>query len=94
MTSRTRTRFGGLGADPMPTVEREWIEKETRRRSMIWPRHVLASTEAQILDAATLAVDLYETAAAYGIDRGTADAVTSFMDAAIDAIRARDRDRE
>jgi hypothetical protein len=86
-----RRSFGGMAGGPMPAADRAWIEQETRRRSMIWPPNVQASTEAQILEAAALAIDLYETAASYGIARGTADGVTSFIDSAIDVIRARDR---
>lgn len=86
--------FGGLSAGPMPAADRAWIARETRTRcgqrsAMAGPVHAL--TERQIGAATALAVDLYETAEAYGIDRGTADGVTSFIDAAIDGIRARDR---
>lgn len=89
-------RFGGLSAGPMPAVDREWIEQETRRRCLA--RLTLAdrvedgtTTDSQIAESAALAVDLYETAASYGISKAAADAVTSFIDVAIDAIRARDR---
>jgi hypothetical protein len=75
----------------MPTADREWVEQETRKRSMIWPPNVPASTEKQIEESAALAVDLYEVAASYGMDRDQVHGVTSFIDAAIDGIRARDR---
>jgi len=75
-----------------------WVARETRRRCAdlnIASRHGNAGTitERQIQEAAALAVDLYDTASAYGIDRGTADAVTSFISAAIDGILARDCSR-
>lgn len=85
------SRFGGLSAGPMPTADREWVEAETRRRSMIWPPNVPASTDAQIAESAALAVDMYELAQSYGITRGVVDGVTSLIDSAIDAIRVRDR---
>jgi hypothetical protein len=47
--------------------------------------------ERQVDDVAALAVDLYETAARHGIGRADADGVTSFICAAIDGIRMRDR---
>lgn len=84
-------RFGGMSAGPMSDVERTWVEAETRRRSMIWPPNVVDSTEDQILESAELAIELYELVASYGVDRGTVDGVTSLIDSAIDAIRARDR---
>jgi hypothetical protein len=49
------------------------------------------AAEQQVRDAVNLAVDLYQTAARYGISRPDADAVTSFISAAIDGIRMRDR---
>jgi len=67
-----------------------WVEREVRRRS-VWPHTAVASTEAQIVDAAGLAVALYEAAAAYGVDRRALENVTDFIAAAIDGIRMRDR---
>jgi len=80
-----------MATGPMPEAERTWVQQETRRRSMIWPPNIPASTEAQIAESTALAIELYETAAAYRVTRGAADGVTSFIDAAIDVIRARDR---
>jgi len=77
-----------LAAD---ATDAAWVEREVRRRSAIWPPGVAASTEAQIVDAAGLAVALYEAAAAYGVDRRALENVTDFVAAAIDGIRARDR---
>jgi hypothetical protein len=74
----------------------EHIEHLTRHRALTML--VLAgrvdlgtTTEKQISDAQDLAVDLYETAERHGLTPVDADAVTSFIQAAIDGIRARDR---
>ena len=48
-------------------------------------------TEDQVMDAQDLAVDLYRAAEHHGIDIGMANALTSFISAAIDGVRARDR---
>lgn len=84
-------RFGGMSAGPMPDADRAWVEQETRRRSTEWPPNVPDSTEEQMQEATALAIDLYETAASYGLTRDLVHGVTSFIDAAIDGIRARDR---
>jgi len=75
----------------MPAADREWVEAETRKRSQLGPEWGWQPTEAQIAESAALAVDLYETAAGYGINKAGVDAVTSVIDSAIDMIRARDR---
>jgi len=48
-------------------------------------------TPDQITDAEDLAIDLYRAAEHHGIDIGLANSVTSFISAAIDGVRARDR---
>jgi hypothetical protein len=72
----------------MLAADREWIRSETSRRCFVYATLMPAD---QVDAAAALAIDLYETAASYGIDRDAANGVTSFIDAAIDGIRARDR---
>jgi hypothetical protein len=71
----------------MPAADREWLEQQTRARCA---ERVTTPTEEQIREAAALVADLYEVAAAYGVDVGLVDGVTSFIDIGVDAIRARD----
>jgi hypothetical protein len=82
--------FGGR----LSTDDQLWIERETRtrcgRRTMRGPTSEWP-TEHQIDRAAALAIDLYATAGGHDISREQVNAVTSFIDAAIDAIRAKDR---
>jgi hypothetical protein len=53
----------------------------------------LGLSEREIEEVIALAGALYETAAEHGIDRAAADAVTSFVSAAIDGIRLVGRSR-
>jgi hypothetical protein len=48
-------------------------------------------TVSQVDQASMLAAALYDTAGRHGVTKSLADGVTSFIDAAIDGIRARDR---
>jgi hypothetical protein len=73
----------------MPTLtaaDRSVITRITRTRC-----DGFGLTEHQVDDVAALAVDLYDAAARHGIDRADADGVTSFICAAIDGVRMRDR---
>ena len=96
MTSAERlAHYQRLAVD---ATDAAWVEREVRRRSAMWDitfpgevTRVPALTEAQLVEAASLAVDLYATAAAHGIDRDTVGGVTDFLDAAVDGIRSRDR---
>ncbi|MEP7738317.1 hypothetical protein ABKW28_11740 [Nocardioides sp. 31GB23] len=47
----------------------------------------------QVDASVALALELYAVAAHHGIDRGSVDGVTSFVHAALDGVRARDRRR-
>ena len=69
--------------------DRSEIDRDTRCRSI--ETTAPPTTSAQLDQALALAVALYETAATYGVDKATADGVTSFVDAAVEGIRARDR---
>ena len=68
--------------------DRTVIDRDTRCRSI--ETTAPPTTSVQLDQALALAVALYETAAAHGVDKATADGVTSFVDAAVEGIRARD----
>ena len=69
--------------------DRTLIDRDTRCRSI--ETTAPPTSSAQLDQALALAIALYETAAAHGVDKATADGVTSFVDAAVEGIRARDR---
>lgn len=93
MAAQPRIFGGRLSPD-----DQLWVERETRARCAITTPSSASSwssgrlTEHQIDRAAALAIDLYATAGGHDISRGQVNAVTSFIDAAIDAIWVRDRE--
>jgi len=70
---------------PLTIQDRQQIKLLTRIRCA----HRPGMQDLEITEACRLAVALYATAASYGAGILIADAVTSFIDIAIDAIRAR-----
>jgi hypothetical protein len=79
-----------LDKNRLPPADRDAIVRRIARDcSTYCPPMAPDDVEA----ATQLALDLYAAAAAHGLGRADADAVTSFISAAIDGIRARARIR-
>ena len=74
----------------LTTADREAVEAAVRRTASY---AAPSMPPPQIDSAVALALELYAVAAHHGIDRVSVDDVTSFVNAAIDGIRARDRRR-
>ena len=74
----------------LTTADRDTIEAAVRRTAS---HDAPPMPPPQVDSAVALALELYAVAAHHGIDRGDADSVTSFVHAALDGVRARDRRR-
>ncbi|MBM7508717.1 hypothetical protein JOE61_002531 [Nocardioides salarius] len=75
----------------LTTGDRDVIEASVRRSASYAAPPI---PPAQVDAAVALALELYAVAAHHGIDRGSADGVTSFVHAALDGVRARDHRRQ
>lgn len=71
-------------------ADRQRIEAAVRRTALLTDP---AMADADLAEAAALAVDLYGAAARHGIEPGDADEVTSFVHAAVSGVRLRERRR-
>ncbi|MDO3397017.1 hypothetical protein QWJ41_14920 [Nocardioides sp. SOB44] len=74
----------------LTAADRDVIEASVRRSAL----YAATPMPPALVDAAVaLALELYAVAAHHGIDRGSADGVTSFVHAALDGVRSRHRRR-